>query len=115
MRTDVTVDEWIAALESGRYRKARGSLRMSTPKGGFRHCCLGVLCELAGTTWLDDYNRDVESSVTIVNPAQFGPEIARVVRDTGTLAGLNDDVYGEDFDNYAAVIKLLLRWQEGVA
>jgi hypothetical protein len=37
---------WVAALRSGRYRQGRGGLRGEDVVGP-RHCCLGVLCELA--------------------------------------------------------------------
>lgn len=35
-------DKWIAALESGKYKQGRSSLRFNN-----EFCCLGVLCELA--------------------------------------------------------------------
>jgi hypothetical protein len=35
----------VAALTSGKYKQARGSLKRIDPDGA-RHCCLGVLCEL---------------------------------------------------------------------
>jgi hypothetical protein len=36
--------KWIAALRSGEYPQGRMSLR----DGANRHCCLGVLCAVAG-------------------------------------------------------------------
>lgn len=41
-----TVDEWLAALESGRYEKGRHRLRHED-----RYCCLGVLADLDGCEW----------------------------------------------------------------
>lgn len=38
---------WIAALESGEYEQARGSLKKVNSKGEASFCCLGVLCEVA--------------------------------------------------------------------
>jgi hypothetical protein len=35
--------KWIAALRSGKYKQGRSRLKHSG-----RHCCLGVLCEVAG-------------------------------------------------------------------
>lgn len=41
-------DAWADALESGDYKQGTGYLtRLETPDGKPRHCCLGVLCELA--------------------------------------------------------------------
>ena len=37
------LDKWIAALRSGNYKQGKGYL-----KKGDCHCCLGVLCEVAG-------------------------------------------------------------------
>lgn len=41
--------EWIAALRSGKYKQAKGTLRRD---GGF--CCLGVLCDVMGAQWVDE-------------------------------------------------------------
>jgi len=38
---------WVAALRSGEYRQGREHLRYEDEDGVVRHCCLGVLCELA--------------------------------------------------------------------
>lgn len=45
MSSDVR-DRWVAALRSGRF--VQGRLRLTTVRDDVtRHCCLGVLCELA--------------------------------------------------------------------
>lgn len=44
-RRETTVDEWIAALESGRYAKGRKTLCRNRTN----YCCLGVLADLDGT------------------------------------------------------------------
>lgn len=36
----------VAALRSGNYLQTMEYLRISSHAGGFRHCCLGVACEL---------------------------------------------------------------------
>lgn len=113
MRRDVTVEEWIAALESGKFRKVRTVLRERLADGGYGYCCLGVLCEIAGTTWgSDGVNKDVGSAATILRPSVFGPQIARYLRDTGMLASLNDN--RAEGDDYTAAVKQLLAWQEEV-
>lgn len=37
---------WIAALRSGAFIQGKNNLKVQT-EDGFRHCCLGVACELA--------------------------------------------------------------------
>ncbi len=43
--------KWVEALRSGRYKQGRRKLRV-----GDEYCCLGVLCDIAGTeldaTWI---------------------------------------------------------------
>ena len=39
--------KWIAALRSGKYTQAKGSL-----KNGGGHCCLGVLCDITKMKWM---------------------------------------------------------------
>lgn len=39
-------EDWLVALRSGKYKQISGQLK--TTEG---HCCLGVLCEVAGVTW----------------------------------------------------------------
>lgn len=37
---------WIKALESGEFKQTRETLRRGTEVKRYRHCCLGVTCEL---------------------------------------------------------------------
>lgn len=38
-------EQWLTALESGKYRQTRGQLRAAQGKS-YGYCCLGVLCNL---------------------------------------------------------------------
>lgn len=38
--------KWVRALRSGKYKQGQKLLKAKDDKGEFRHCCLGVLCEL---------------------------------------------------------------------
>lgn len=49
MNKDIAI-KWTEALRSGKYKQGRGLLKQIDKKGQFKHCCLGVLCEL--------YNKD---------------------------------------------------------
>lgn len=40
-------DRWVAALRSGTYKQGRSMLKVDAAYGETRHCCLGVLCEIA--------------------------------------------------------------------
>lgn len=50
----VKVSEWTASLRSGDYQQGRAWLRTAPfdgEDGDVKHCCLGVLCDLAGAAW----------------------------------------------------------------
>ncbi len=38
--------QWIAALESGRYKQGRAALRQRNKEGQLEYCCFGVLCNI---------------------------------------------------------------------
>ncbi len=40
--------KWIEALRNGEYSQGMGALERRYPSGKVRHCCLGVLCRIAG-------------------------------------------------------------------
>lgn len=44
--------KWIAALRSGEYKQTTGRL-VRVERDGYKHCCLGVLCEVAGYRRVD--------------------------------------------------------------
>lgn len=44
--------QWVAALRSGEYQQGKNYLTRVTPEGD-KHCCLGVLCDLAVKAGLD--------------------------------------------------------------
>ncbi len=38
---------WLEALRSGKYKQGKDALKIEGVDGIVRHCCLGVLCEIA--------------------------------------------------------------------
>lgn len=46
MRADVR-DKWVEALRSGEYEQGTAQMKYEDLNGVTRHCCLGVLCDLA--------------------------------------------------------------------
>lgn len=46
MKEDIE-KRWVEALESGKYKQGKDSLKIQNKDGSFSYCCLGVLCELA--------------------------------------------------------------------
>lgn len=41
-------DAWLEALRSGKYTQGKYQLKAEPRQGKYAHCCLGVLCEVAG-------------------------------------------------------------------
>lgn len=57
---------WVAALRSGEYQQGQGWLKMKEANGGpVRHCCLGVLCELAVQDGVIEASTPLGGEVTI--------------------------------------------------
>lgn len=112
---------WVEALESGKFRQTTEKLSRKD-KGRWKHCCLGVACELSGVKREDtsygtreyDYS-DEElpafvaewltndawniNPVVAVKPADDGSE-----RAPSSLAELNDQ-YDWTFKEIAALIR----------
>lgn len=58
-------EKWIAELRSGKWKQGRSALNH-----GDKHCCLGVLCELAATENI--CKRDVDSDDDTTFDSEFG-------------------------------------------
>lgn len=136
MRDDVTIDEWVAALESGRYNHGKGRLFRRERRRRAEHCCLGVLLDLAGAKWkvakedgcTPGARRCVAlGSTTDIPPGWrrlLGPEIEKALNRLvpnphhggklmlahDTLMNVND----LSEDGYVAAIKVLRQLQERV-
>ena len=52
---EVIKREWLAALRSGEYRQAHGTLR-AADNGGTYYCCLGVLCDIHRAAGLGNWS-----------------------------------------------------------
>jgi hypothetical protein len=89
------LDAWIDALESGKYKQCRATLRK-----GDGYCCLGVLCVVAREPFEPD---------EAVLPERFAEEnkISRdgwpLAADADSLVGLNDS--GATFTEIAALLR----------
>lgn len=66
--------DWTAALRSGEYKQGRRRFRIESA-GGVKHCCLGVLCEVAGAPIEQGPSNDnyefVGRALGAVNPADL--------------------------------------------
>jgi hypothetical protein len=74
-------DEWVAALETERYRQGHTALQDGT--GGY--CCLGVRCVLAGVDLeevAEHYGSDPEYGPTLMPLSDFGGTAYHEIRDT---------------------------------
>jgi hypothetical protein len=113
MKLDITreqfIAEWVAALRSGKYPQAQGSLRTDA---GF--CCLGVACDIAskhgGPDWEggshgDVFEYDNENGAL---PGWLGdwllpsPEYTVPIY---TMLAFRNDEHGETFAELAGVIE----------
>jgi hypothetical protein len=48
---------WVAALRSGKYKRGTKYLKQQT-NGKVKHCCLGVLCEVAKVDWVERWDTE---------------------------------------------------------
>ena len=113
-------NKWAEALESGEYEQGRRALAVSDPGPGpsLRHCCLGVLCELAiadGVALDKTPAYDGTPRITYANQASTLPEEVQewagmrtnegTLQTSGlyTLSGHNDD--GVPFSEIASIIR----------
>ena len=53
--------KWVEALKSGEYLQGKGALR-TMENGEFRHCCLGVLCDLYSKEFGEPWRQDGATS-----------------------------------------------------
>ena len=86
--------KWLAALRSGEYKQARGSLE-EVQDGESCFCCLGVLCDLAAKEGIvvraeRDQGHIIDATYTsVVDPEDYSEAVLpKAVRD---WAGLSDD------------------------
>jgi hypothetical protein len=122
--------KWLAALRSGEYEQARGSLQrersrdFQTGQIQFGFCCLGVLCDLAAqedVCWWQGFGAITSTSEGLrfddeaLPPAVMDwagledadPQVAVVVEEeeqVETLSKLNDS-YKFDFNRIASLIE----------
>lgn len=87
--------KWIEALESGEYTQGQGYLkRRGLDDGVVRHCCLGVLCEILNSPWIEDEDgvfvtgKDEEAYLL---PTEIQNRVG--IRDIGELMRMNDSGY----------------------
>ena len=120
--------KWIAALRSGEYEQARGSLmrimhrNFETGKIGVGFCCLGVLCDLASQEsvcrWqdreavtIDMFGRSNFNGDSLPAPVaewaglkESDPEVSTSIGVVARLSELNDS-YRLTFSQIADVIE----------
>jgi hypothetical protein len=54
---------WVKALRSGKYKQGECYLKQYNNKGGFNHCCLGVLCELYNDTMKKNHKKTLSTKI----------------------------------------------------
>lgn len=117
--------KWVAALRSGKYKQGGGCLRQEL-EDGYRHCCLGVACEVAieegliesydGDKPLLDARPEVQNALALATPrgSYDGPKGSY---DGGCLTEANDQrtSFAEIADIIESEPKGLFRAAGGVA
>ncbi len=83
------VTEWVKALRSGKYKQGEGSLRYEG-----KHCCLGVLCEVANIP-VCDVEHDNDSDKNSAAYTEIREMLIQAGISPSKLIGMND--VGEDF------------------
>lgn len=107
------IERWLDALESGKYKQARKTLRRG--KKDFHYCCLGVACELANQIapmkfdWneKDDWNELLPKKLSKFMGIQEDGSFKHGIWHRGTyhhsLTDLNDN--GVRFPTIAKIIR----------
>ena len=105
MSKTVTREEWIAALESGEYCKAKNVMW-----DGQGFCCLGVLCNIAGVApedFQERYTADIRNTIGYREGEQLLESVGISQAVADRLAGLNDSC-----DTFGPVIRALRELDE---
>lgn len=128
--------KWVAALESGRYKQTKGTLRQQNKDGkSYGHCCLGVLCDIYAKetgkgNWEKCHETSLDRDFKVSDGSRSSTDLPNEVKewagmlsqggrldtplkleDAGeinSLIELNDDV-GYSFRKIAKVIKTKYR------
>ena len=110
--------KWVAALRSGEYKQGRLYLCHTDEEGQTTHCCLGVLCEIAGLQKKLNPTDDDKGVLTmygsedacseVVAPHEIMDFVGLTTArghfgDGDSLVRLND--YSFDFDHIADLIE----------
>ena len=95
MRADVKAG-WVAALRSGEYLQGKGALRATCPEQD-KFCCLGVLCDVVGGTWIGGspyYKRFQQTGggepAKLLLPLELQTDLGISSADQDKLAKMND-------------------------
>jgi len=94
---DVTKEQWVAALRSGKYKQGQSALQQD---GKF--CCLGVLCDLAEVPHSTGPGRVLYSFADFDSTAMPSHGLVKATGfkgGMGRLAGMNDE--GKSFNEIA--------------
>ncbi len=107
--------KWLRALKSGKYKQGKTQLCAVGPRGGKRHCCLGVLCDvmkikskLIGGEALEYDGEEGVLPDSVQRKIKLRDDNGGIVGG-GSLADLNDSAYTK---SYAPIIKIIEKTPE---
>jgi hypothetical protein len=105
-------ERWVEELRNGKYKQGQGNLK-AIKDGEVRHCCLGVLCELAVEAGIIQHNEgggfktndDFPRNLILPAEVQLWAELDGPNPSVGdnVLANLNDN--GGSFTEIARIIE----------
>lgn len=106
---EITWQDWVAALRSGKYTQGKGRLKTVTAKGP-TYCCLGVLCSIRGyeegeASFLNEDGCLVFHCDEALLMELFSCNAEAAGAISATLADLNDE--GASFEVIARAIERL--------
>lgn len=98
--------QWVNALESGKYQQTPGVLRRKDTDGNIGYCCLGVLKEITGSTWVEAVHKrdggkfqfiawddeEEEGTSTVYVPHDYDDQEAKTLPDTCFTYPSDDDL-----------------------
>lgn len=98
--------QWVAALRSGEYKQAVGTLRDERRDGSVGFCCLGVLCDLAakaGVVELETHISNVTGSLisSYDHATQCLPDVVSEWADIHSGGDFEDVITEDDPDDPA--------------
>jgi hypothetical protein len=105
-------DRWLAALRSGEYEQGQNRLKYRDHDGVVRHCCLGVLCDVADPRYWEEETHfgrfSYKGHYAFTPPEDIYISVGLDSKYVTALTDLNDS-YFETFEEIADFVERFAR------